>query len=141
MREEEEVIIPVIKISDVLEAISNGVTRCEGDKNYSPERGSIQERYGLTKAAVIELFKHPKLVGKKVIVPKFQIIDDTDEAGQPVEEGDMSQIVDTNTAETNMDTTTTVDTLGTTESSENTDTVEEVEVEATANNTSIEVDF
>jgi hypothetical protein len=70
-----------ISISDVMNLLKEGVTRCQGDKGYDPEKGSIQEKYGLNKSQVGRLFKHPKLKGLKVNIPReevFQIVDDTE---------------------------------------------------------------
>ena len=69
-----------IKISNILEDLRNGYTRIKNDKKYDPKIGSIQEKYGLNRIQVFELFKHDKLKGKKTITkkePAFTIIDDT----------------------------------------------------------------
>ena len=68
-----------ITISSVIEDLHNGITRCKGDINYSEERGSIQEKYELSKKEVEIIFNHPTLKGRKVIVPKevkFELVDD-----------------------------------------------------------------
>jgi len=69
-----------IKISSILEDLKNGYTRIKSDKNHDPKIGSIQDKYGLNRIQVFELFKHEKLKGKKTIIkkePAFTIIDDT----------------------------------------------------------------
>lgn len=69
-----------IKISDVLECLTQGYTRTKGEKNYDPNIGSIQEKYELNKSQVFELFKYDKLKGRKTIVkkaPAFVVVDDT----------------------------------------------------------------
>ena len=71
-----------ISIRSLMEDLSNGITRCEGDTGYDPQRGSIQEKYGLSKTDVKKIFQHPKLKGLKVRVPQeesFELIDDVDE--------------------------------------------------------------
>ena len=54
-----------ISVRGVLTHLANGVTRCVGDTGYNEERGSIQEKYNLTKAQVTRMFKDPMLKGKK----------------------------------------------------------------------------
>ena len=80
MSEETTRSTPVeISLSAVLNDLENGVTRKTGDKGYDESRGSVQEKYGLSKSDVTELFKHPALAGKKVKIPKvvsFIIKDD-----------------------------------------------------------------
>jgi len=71
-----------IKISEILEYLAKGYTRLKVDKNYDPKVGSIQEKYELNRSQIAELFKHPKLKGRKTISPKlssFEIVDDTEE--------------------------------------------------------------
>ena len=77
-----------ISLRLVLEDLSNGITRKEGDIGYDAELGSIQEKYGMTKAQVDRLFKHPKLKGKKTRRPQddgFDIVDDTN--GEDIQTG------------------------------------------------------
>lgn len=59
-----------ITLSGIKQDLANGVTRCKGDTGYSEERGSIEEKYGLSKTEVKELFKDKDLIGLKVRVPK-----------------------------------------------------------------------
>ena len=71
-----------ISIRSLIEDLGNGVTRCEGDTGYDPQRGSIQEKYDLSKTDVKKIFQHPKLKGLKVRIPQeesFELIDDVDE--------------------------------------------------------------
>lgn len=56
------------------------VTGIIGDLNEGIDRDGIATKYGLTKAEVTELFKHPKLTGlraRKKIPVRFTLIDDT----------------------------------------------------------------
>jgi hypothetical protein len=56
------------------------VTGIIGDLNEGIDRDGIATKYGLTKAEVTELFKHPKLVGlraRKKIAVRFTLVDDT----------------------------------------------------------------
>ena len=56
------------------------VTGIIGDLNEGLDRDGIATKYGLTKAEVTELFKHPKLAGlraRKKIPVRFTLIDDT----------------------------------------------------------------
>lgn len=71
-----------ISIRSLIEDLGNGITRCEGDTGYDQQRGSIQEKYGLSKTDVKKIFQHPKLKGLKVRVPQeesFELIDDVGE--------------------------------------------------------------
>jgi hypothetical protein len=73
-----------ITVSGVLTDLQNGYTRTTSDKQYQGEGKSIEEKYGLNKSQVSDLFKHDKLKGKKTIVPKkpaFILVDDEDEDG------------------------------------------------------------
>ena len=57
-----------VKISDFLKMLEEGKTNKE-----------IQEHYGLTTSAMVELRKHPKLKGvRSKSKPSFVIIDDTE---------------------------------------------------------------
>src|SRR6218665_490738 len=72
-----------LSISNLINDLKNGITRCKDDLGYDASRGSVEEKYGLTKAEVKEIFKEPKLVGLKVRVPKesrYKLIDDTTES-------------------------------------------------------------
>lgn len=71
-----------ITVTGVLNLLENGVTRTPKNKGYDAEKGSIMERYNLTEVEVRELFKHPKLKGKRTVFEKksklsFQLVDDT----------------------------------------------------------------
>lgn len=75
-----------ITTSSILEDLKNGLTRTTSTLGYKSEIGSIEEKYGLNKTEVKELFKHPKLIGKKTIFPKetrFELIDDL-ETNEPI---------------------------------------------------------
>jgi len=72
-----------ITVQSVLEDLQNGYTRCKDDKHYKEEGKSIQEKYGLNKTQVSQLFKHDKLKGRKVKVastPAFILVDEDDAA-------------------------------------------------------------
>jgi hypothetical protein len=69
-----------LTVNQILEDLENGLTRTPSAKNYNSDRGSIMEKYNLTHFEVNELFKHPKLKGKKTKQPRevrFTLIDDT----------------------------------------------------------------
>jgi len=73
-----------LKISELVEALQTGITRLKGDPGYTPERGSIEEKYNLTKTEVKTIFKHKKLLGLKFRAFKtvsYIIVDDVE--GQP----------------------------------------------------------
>ena len=56
------------------------VTGIINDLNEGIDRDGIAIKYGLTKAEVTELFKHPKLTGlraRKKIPVRFTLVDDT----------------------------------------------------------------
>ena len=56
------------------------VTGIINDLNEGIDREGIATKYGLTKAEVTELFKHPKLTGlraRKKIPVRFTLVDDT----------------------------------------------------------------
>jgi len=58
-----------IKVSKVLEMLNNGKTREDIGKHYS-----------LSKSEIAQVFKHPKLKGKKTVKPnRFLVLDDTAE--------------------------------------------------------------
>jgi hypothetical protein len=74
-----------IKISLILEDLSNGFTRFPEGDQYNPEIGCIQTKYGLEKEDVMTIFTHPKLKGKKTRIPKeeaFILIDDVDSTAE-----------------------------------------------------------
>lgn len=71
-----------ITVSGILEDLKNGYTRTTGEKHYLGDGKSIQEKYGLNKSQVTELFTHEKLKGKKTITikaPAFILEDDTED--------------------------------------------------------------
>lgn len=70
-----------ITVQGVLEDLENGYTRTTSDKHYMGEGKSIEEKYGLNKTQVGQLFKHDKLKGRKTKVqstPAFILIDEDD---------------------------------------------------------------
>lgn len=70
---------PTIVISQVLQDLKDGYTRTTSCAGYDPEIGSIQEKYGLNKTQVKQLFQHPQLLKKRTILKKdlgFVIEDD-----------------------------------------------------------------
>jgi hypothetical protein len=80
MENEERVQPVVLKVTGIMADLKNGLTRRTSDLNYNPEIGSIEEKYGLSKSDVTELFRHPALRNLKTIVPKkpnFILEDDT----------------------------------------------------------------
>ena len=80
-----------ITVQGVLEDLKNGYTRTISDKYYKGDEKSIQEKYGLNKSQVTELFKHEKLKGKKVKavkVPAFILIDEDEVSDTPSTELD-----------------------------------------------------
>lgn len=73
-----------VTISQLLNDLNNGITRCKGDTGYDEKRGSVEEKYGLTKEAVKEIFRHPKLANLRVRIPTakeeiYELVDDTEE--------------------------------------------------------------
>lgn len=68
-----------IKVTDVLNMLTQGYTRTNDNKKFNPEIGSIQDHYGLTVAEIKHLFTHPLLVGRKTITPveySFEIVEE-----------------------------------------------------------------
>lgn len=66
-----------ISIREVLNHLDNGVTRVTDSAGYDPAIGSIEEKYGLSKAEVKEMFQHPLLKNKKTKPARsFRLIDD-----------------------------------------------------------------
>jgi len=57
---------PIIILSQLISDLNNGITRCKGDTGYNPELGSIEEKYGISKADVKEIFKHPQLKNLRI---------------------------------------------------------------------------
>ena len=73
-----------VTVSQLLNDLANGITRCKGDTGYDESRGSVEEKYGLSKESVKEIFRHPKLANLKVKIPKiiekpYDLVDDTEE--------------------------------------------------------------
>ena len=108
-----------LTVNQILEDLQNGMTRTPSDKRYSAERGSIMEKYNLSRYEVDMLFKHPKLKGRKTKTPRevtFTLIDDTtEETTQPVvetvdethvEEVFSEPVVETDTENRNVETAT-----------------------------------
>lgn len=57
---------PIIVLSQLISDLNNGITRCKGDTGYNPELGSIEEKYGISKSDVREIFKHPQLKNLRI---------------------------------------------------------------------------
>lgn len=75
--------IKKISIKAILEDLYNGLTRFPEGDDYVDAVGSIQAKYLLDKYQVIEIFRHPKLKGKKTRKnkePDFILVDDTEES-------------------------------------------------------------
>lgn len=69
-----------ISISEIITLMGAGYTRTNTARNYNSEIGSIQDYYDLPKEQVKLLFEHPKLKDvktTKVVVPMFDLVDDT----------------------------------------------------------------
>ena len=71
------------------------VTGIINDLNDGIDRDGIATKYGLTKAEVTELFKHPKLAGlraRKKIAVRFTLVDDTVISASEVAQKDPNQM-------------------------------------------------
>lgn len=69
-----------ISIKGILDDLSNGLTRTVSSQGYDESIGSIETKYGLSKADVSLMFKHPLLMNKKTKkAPSFNLIDDVSE--------------------------------------------------------------
>ncbi len=69
-----------ISISEIITLMGAGYTRTNTARNYNPEIGCIQDYYDLPKEQVKLLFEHPKLKDvktTKIVVPMFDLVDDT----------------------------------------------------------------
>ena len=69
-----------ISISEIITLMGAGYTRTNTARNYNPEIGCIQDYYDLPKEQVKLLFEHSKLKDvktTKVVVPMFDLVDDT----------------------------------------------------------------
>jgi hypothetical protein len=105
-----------ISISEIVTLMSAGYTRTNTARNYNPEVGSIQEYYDLPKDQVKLLFEHPKLKDvktTKVVVPMFDIVDDTDETNTEDNNASVTPNVTSNenTTETTFDNNTSYNTF------------------------------
>lgn len=68
-----------ISIKGLIEDINNGLTRLKGDTGYNEKVGSIEEKYGIAKSDVREIFKNSQLVNLRVKPVKekaYELIDD-----------------------------------------------------------------
>lgn len=68
-----------ISIKGLIEDINNGYTRLKGDTGYNEKIGSVEEKYGISKADVREIFKNSQLVNLRVKPVKekaYELIDD-----------------------------------------------------------------
>lgn len=75
-----------ITVQEVLDLLDKGYARTTSSSNYNSEIGSIEEHFGLNKTSVSELFKHPKLKGRKTKTAKevpFVLIDEEEETANP----------------------------------------------------------
>lgn len=71
---------PTVANNATTEPIVLTVTGIINDLNDGIDRDGIATKYGLSKAEVTELFKHPKLTGlraRKKIPVRFTLVDDT----------------------------------------------------------------
>jgi hypothetical protein len=70
-----------IRVSEIKDLLSKGVTRTTEDKHYNPSIGSFEEKFGVSAADVNNLFKrNPVLKGLRVtpyVEPVFNLVDDT----------------------------------------------------------------
>ena len=57
-----------ISIQALLDDLSNGLTRTVSGKGYDSTLGSIEEKYELTKAEVKDIFQHPLLANKMMLL-------------------------------------------------------------------------
>lgn len=67
-----------ISVSGIIEDLENGVTRI-----------GLAKKYNISPREVKSMFENPKLKGRKVkktFVPSFELIDDTDDEGNKIEE-------------------------------------------------------
>lgn len=72
----------IISIKALQQDLKNGITRCKADTNYDEALGSIEEKYGLTKDEVKDIFRNSKLRNLKVIPVKqvrYVLVDDTED--------------------------------------------------------------
>ena len=70
---------PIIVLSQLISDLNNGITRCKGDTGYNAELGSIEEKYGISKNDVKEIFKHPQLKNLRIktsSTPNYVLQDD-----------------------------------------------------------------
>lgn len=59
-----------VSIADIKAWLKTGVTRRVGDPGYNAAIGSVQQKYGMSKAEVSALFQDSRLKGLKVSTPK-----------------------------------------------------------------------
>lgn len=57
----------VLSVANIKKDLANGVTRLKTDKHYHADKGSIEEKYGLTPSEVRQLFKEPLLQGVRLV--------------------------------------------------------------------------
>lgn len=57
----------VLSVANIKADLANGVTRLKSDKHYHADRGSIEEKYGLTPSEVRQIFKEPLLQGVRLV--------------------------------------------------------------------------
>lgn len=76
-----------ISIKALVEDLNNGLTRFPEGEDYNESIGSIQTKYALERQHVIDIFKHPKLKGrktKKYIQPAYILVDDLETRTTPI---------------------------------------------------------
>lgn len=86
---------PKVEPSTTEGTIKLTVTGIINDLNEGLDRNEIATKYGLTKAEVAEVFKHPKLSGlraRKKIPIRFTLIDDTLVTASELAEKDPAQL-------------------------------------------------
>lgn len=79
----------VIKVADIKEYLANGTTRLKSDKNYHPDRKSIEEIYNLSTAEVRDLFREESLKGIRTVayVPKrWTLVDEEENSAETADE-------------------------------------------------------
>ena len=72
-----ETSIKKVVLSQILEDLSNGLTRWKTDDIGF---GSLEKKYNLQRSEMIELLAHPKIKGVETRIPTFVIVDDIEDA-------------------------------------------------------------
>ena len=92
-------------VSQILNDLTNGLTRTSKDTHYNPEKGSIQDKYNLTGVELKVLFSHHQLKGRKVKKESVVLDIEDDITVEPTIEMEANQeettpVVETQTEET-----------------------------------------